>query len=731
MPRDSAPIVYGAGEAAWAQWDVVLGLTDDLLPVVSNPHARISERSSLKALGKTPSLYNRQGEAVGIKGWTDKISSGSEVERWSQVADYGVCLQTRRVRAIDIDVPDAEASAAIVEAVQVALGGVQLPRRYRAGTGKCLLLFELAGEYGKRVVPVAGGMVELLMTGQQCVVAGRHSDGSRYEWAGGLPDDIPVLSAEAFEALYAGLVTAFATGSPTEVRRVASGADLGLDDEIASWLVENWETFGADREGRRLFVTCPWKGEHSFDSGETEAAWLMRGVGGFERGHFNCQHSHCKGRGRDSFLLAVKYEMAGFDVIETGQTNGGATENPGRGELELPLPGFSRKDNGVIKAVLNNLIRACQYKEACGCELAYDTFRDELLISHRDIWRPLRDVDAIRIRSKLEGKNFDPIPKELMRDAIRDVAEANSFDAAIRWLEGLAPWDGIERCGRFMADYMGALPGDYASAVGLYAWTAHAGRVMDPGCKADMVISLMGPQGQRKSAAIAAIAPLPEFATELSLHKIDNDLARKMRGVLVAEIAELRGLNSTDAESIRAWITQRQEKWTHKFVEHATIFLRRLVLWSTTNEDEFLADPTGERRWLPIEIERDCDDKAVARDREQLWAEGLARWRENGIAWQDAERLAKGEHGRFKVQDPWADRIAHWLDDEDMAGGMQRDGDGFKLETVAINVLGLDFARFGKREEQRIGKILRNEGLSRVLKRLDGKPQRVWVTLRS
>ena len=58
---------YGATPQEWAHFDVVLGLTEDLLPVVSNPNAVISPQSKMKGLGKTPSRYNRQREVAGIE----------------------------------------------------------------------------------------------------------------------------------------------------------------------------------------------------------------------------------------------------------------------------------------------------------------------------------------------------------------------------------------------------------------------------------------------------------------------------------------------------------------------------------------------------------------------------------------------------------------------------------------------------------------------------------------
>ena len=74
----SRPNNYGALAADWAHLELWLGLTADLLPVVSNPNAKISPLSSLKALGKTPSIYNAQGLVVGIPNWTKRITT-SEV----------------------------------------------------------------------------------------------------------------------------------------------------------------------------------------------------------------------------------------------------------------------------------------------------------------------------------------------------------------------------------------------------------------------------------------------------------------------------------------------------------------------------------------------------------------------------------------------------------------------------------------------------------------------------
>ena len=99
-------MIWGATKEEWNHFSVWLGLTEDLLPVVSNAEAKISPQSKMQALGKTPSRYNTRREVGGIPEWVSLKASIKQVEHWSKEPDYGICLQTRNIRALDIDIPD-------------------------------------------------------------------------------------------------------------------------------------------------------------------------------------------------------------------------------------------------------------------------------------------------------------------------------------------------------------------------------------------------------------------------------------------------------------------------------------------------------------------------------------------------------------------------------------------------------------------------------------------------
>lgn len=176
---------FGATSEEWDHFSNKLGLTADLLPVVSNPQATISPRSSLSSLGKTPSLYNKERQVIGIPKWTDNIATREDIIRWSEEPDYGICIITRTVRALDVDVEDPQ-SAELIRSFLHKLGW-NLPERTRDNSGKFLMIVPLSVNLSKRVMPVADGIIEFLATGQQFVACGTHPSGSRYEWKGGLP----------------------------------------------------------------------------------------------------------------------------------------------------------------------------------------------------------------------------------------------------------------------------------------------------------------------------------------------------------------------------------------------------------------------------------------------------------------------------------------------------------------------------------------------------------------
>lgn len=735
---------YGATPDEWFTWDVLLGCTSDLLPVVCRPGMPIAKNSALQSYGKVPSQYNSQRHVMGMPAWTSKHATGAEIDRWQNEQDYGICLQTRSFRALDVDVPDPQLAGRI-QAFLTFWGERQLffPIRSRKDSSKFLILFKLVGDYSKQVLKVEHGMIEFLASGQQCLVAGTHPDGARYDWSG-LEDGIPTLTVEEWQKLRADFQREFGTAPWTEGRASTPRGTLGavdLDavaDPVVAYLKEQSLIERVSADGR-IHVPCPWQAEHTAGTDPTATTYFPAGTNGFETGNFRCLHGHCESRTVSEFLLRIGYTLSEFEDLTPVESESavldalGATDATPNGNIHpLEAPHFERNTKtGKILWTLPNVILALQRPDWSGVLVSWDTYTARLMVIQADGGRrPFSDNDytqiAMRFYQRLNGFETKTFPLPLIRSAVHQVAEERAYDSAQDWLAALPPWDGVSRVATFCERYLGASSGAYSEAVSRYWWTAHAGRVLVPGVQADMAIVLISQQGTGKTTSIKAMVPDLAHYAELSLADKDADLSRAMMGKMIGELAELRGLSGRESESIKAWVSRTKEEWTPKFMENRKIYLRRLVLVGTSNHEEFLADETGNRRWLPLRVGSEQDREAIARDREQLWAEARVIFQAQGVCWEDAQRLGRGIHSEFETHDPWEAFVSHWLN-YPIGSVKPCEREFFTSEEAIIEAIHIDVQKIHFAEKHRMRRVLRALGLNSVVKRVGARTVRGWT----
>lgn len=401
---------------------------------------------------------------------------------------------------------------------------------------------------------------------------------------------------------------------------------------------------------------------------------------------------------------------------------------PGAPGTELS---FMAASQGLITSTVASIETALLSPEA-GVKIAYDTFKDRISISvGTQPWRPFKDTDYGRLRAAFERRGFKPVPQEAMSTAVAMVAETNAFDSAVQWCESLT-WDGVPRISGVMATHYGCEPTPYAAAVGEYLFTALAGRALSPqGIKADMAVIMVGLQGAMKTSSIEVLCPESECFGEADLNKRDTDLARAMRGKLLVELAELNGLAGRDQEAIKAWISRKTEEWTPKYREMSIQYHRRCVLVGTDNKGEFLDDPTGARRMLPITVGR-VDVVGLRALRDQLWAEGVHKFKASGIAWQQAEELAKAEHPHYEVVDELLSSVQAFMNSPPPAKIGEpiltepRNMQPIRGVDVLTGCFGMAMGQIKKADEMRLGKIMRKLNYKRETRWLNGGPVKVW-----
>ena len=384
--------------------------------------------------------------------------------------------------------------------------------------------------------------------------------------------------------------------------------------------------------------------------------------------------------------------------------------------------GLIKDGNGKYLATLNNIVNALQDRDFCKLEIRLDEFTEQINIDWGDgKFLKFSDTDYAELRMHLPKLGFHEIGDNMIATAAKVVAVKNKYDSAQDWINSLE-WDGISRVEKYFSQYMGASDSAYARAVAKYMFTAVVGRILEPGCQADMAPIFVGQQGVGKSSAISALLENQDTFTEISLDEKDADISRKLRGTLLAELPELRGLRKVDVESIKAFITRRKEKWVPKYAEFASEYQRRSIFVGTTNQDAFLGDSTGNRRFLPITV-GEADILAIKRDRLQLWSESAVIYANNNdeICWREAEALAKLELDQYEMKEPWHDLIAEWvipLSDRDAP---------FTTANILNNCLSIETKYHDRASEIKVQNVMKTLGYKSIQKKIDKTRKSVWV----
>lgn len=378
-----------------------------------------------------------------------------------------------------------------------------------------------------------------------------------------------------------------------------------------------------------------------------------------------------------------------------------------------------RDDRGRVIPDLDNVLIALRGEERLAGAITFDEMRQHSLVAkawpHVPDGKPgadppheTGDDDIARLQQWLQRMGIPRIGREIVGQAVEVVAHDHSFHPVRDWLSGLQ-WDKVNRIDRWLFVYFGAEAEDeaaieYVSAIGRMFLIAMVARVFEPGCQADYMLVLEGDQGILKSSACRVLAG-EWFSDSLPETIQSKDARQHLRGKWLIEISELAGVSKADTEALKAFITRREERYRPPFGRHDVIEKRQCLFIGTTNQDSYIKDQTGGRRYWPVKC-LSIDVAGLALAREQLLAEAVARFRRGDRWWPTAEdeaKFFKPQQEKRTEDDPWVPPIEMWAD-------------GTMLNTVTVSqiareCLGFDGnSRIGPSEQRRIVGILKALG---------------------
>jgi predicted P-loop ATPase len=278
----------------------------------------------------------------------------------------------------------------------------------------------------------------------------------------------------------------------------------------------------------------------------------------------------------------------------------------------------------------------------------------------REIPFAWRDDDDVRVAAWMQRQGI-MVSKEIAGQAVQTIARQFPFHPIRDYLNGLV-WDGIPRIDDWLTLYLSVEASDYARAIGPKWLIGAVARIYRPGCKNDTCLVLEGPQGLLKSTALRTLAQ-PWFTDEIA-DLGTKDAAMQVRGVWIIELAELDAMSRAEASRVKAFMSRSTDRYRPPYGRHLIEVPRESVFAGTVNHDTYLKDETGGRRFWPVKCGTIRIDE-LRRDRDQLWAEAVARYKAGEIWWIDSAELgaaaAEEQQDRYD-EDAWQPLIADWIE---------------------------------------------------------------------
>lgn len=224
----------------------------------------------------------------------------------------------------------------------------------------------------------------------------------------------------------------------------------------------------------------------------------------------------------------------------------------------------------------------------------------------------------------------------IMDDALRTICEERPVNPVVDYLDSCVMVEGIT-CNQLLRGYAHVVVGggedeavcpktgltesQLADIQSELTMVAAVGRAYDPGGEFQQILVIVShTQGGGKSDMFKSLVPNKAWHGDEPLFGLDpKKVAEQTKGKWIQENAEMQGFSRVASEELKGLISRTGDQARMAFDRSASRNLRRWLMVCTSNNQYFLFDPSGDRRYWPWLVEK-VDVAGISRDRDALWA---------------------------------------------------------------------------------------------------------------
>jgi len=261
--------------------------------------------------------------------------------------------------------------------------------------------------------------------------------------------------------------------------------------------------------------------------------------------------------------------------------------------------------------------------------IVYDSFDSTYYLGQKE----LTDSILLKLLLEIETEFQKTLSIDFIMSSIK--LAALSMNSCQSYLNSChSKWDGTIRIDNWLSEICGLEQDHYSLLFQSKFLIGAVARAMSPGCKMDNALILEGPQGIGKSSLFSFLFGRKWF-TDAPFILGNKDSYLLLRKKWVVELAEMKVMSVKNSIlGMKGMLSQLDDTYRLPYGRMAETFPRKTIFVGTTNEEQYLSDPTGNRRYWPVYIER-VDQERLLEMRDQLWGEACHRYRENVQWWFD------------------------------------------------------------------------------------------------
>ena len=290
----------------------------------------------------------------------------------------------------------------------------------------------------------------------------------------------------------------------------------------------------------------------------------------------------------------------------------------------------------------------------------YNAFSGKAYLVSSPPWRhitepePVRNVDNAGVRNYIETLyGISGIQK--IKDSMLLEFEKQKYHPVREYFSSLV-WDGTPRVDYFLSDFFGVESTLYHREAIRKTLVGGVARILNPGVKFDLVLTLVGGQGTGKSTFVTKMGK--GWSSDTFMTVSGKEAFEQIQGFWIIEIAELSGFKKSDVESVKHYLSKQEDSYRPAYAEGTETFKRQCIFIATTNNKDFLKDPTGDRRFLPVNVDSpaammDIFTELTPLYVDQLWAEAVSLFKDGEPLFmsKEAEEQAKVKQRQHSESD--------------------------------------------------------------------------------